>query len=37
MIILGWMLVSSLKIHMLKPNPHGDGVRRGGLEEVMRS
>ena len=26
-----------LKKHMLKPSPQGDSVRRGGLEEVMRS
>ena len=24
------------EIHVLKPNPDGDGVRRWGLEEVLR-
>ena len=28
--------VCPFEIHVLKPNPDGDGVRRWGLEEVLR-
>lgn len=37
MVLLWSECLCSPKVHMLKPNPHGDGIRKWGLWEVVGS